>query len=139
MARYKGIKHENEKKEQESLIEAIVRLTDDVLEEFDMMELIEDEIKTIFQCDLHCKTCSKEEQGICLQNFKKGNLYWLRKIAQDEKMLKDVVDDMLSVKENLVELAEALSLNIKSIKSKTDWNAKVEVEKEKRKNPMYYS
>ncbi|MEE9439570.1 MAG: hypothetical protein V3V14_11260 [Saprospiraceae bacterium] len=139
MARHKGIKHENEKKEQESLIEAIVRLTDDVLEEFDMMELIEDEIKTIFQCDLECKTCSKEEQGICLQNFKKGNLYWLRKIAQDEKMLKEVVEDMLTVKENLVELAEALSLNIKSIKSKTDWNAKVEAEKEKRQNPMYYS
>lgn len=139
MAKHKGIKIDEEKVQQESLIETIVRLTDDVLEEFDMMELIEDEIKTIFQCDLNCKTCTREEQGQCMQSFKKANLYWLRKIAQDEKMLKGVVDDMLTVKENLVELSEALSLSIKAIKKPTDFVARAEEKKEQLKDHQYFS
>jgi hypothetical protein len=73
------------------LMEKIIELKDSILEEFDMMELIEDSIKDVFECNLECSTCSTEEQGHCMQNFKKANLYWIRKIVQDERMIKDIV------------------------------------------------
>ena len=75
MARFK-----KDEKTDMDLIEKITKLSEDIREEFDMMEVIEDEIKDLFSCDLNCKTCSVEEQGQCLQNFKKANIYWLRKI-----------------------------------------------------------
>lgn len=90
----------------EKLNEKIIELRDNVLEEFDMLELVEDSIKDIFSCNLNCATCTREEQGICMQSFKKANLYWIRKIAQDEWMIKDVVEKIDGMREALVEMME---------------------------------
>jgi len=66
---------------EETLYDKLVKISESIEEEFDMMELIEDEIKDLFRCDLNCWTCSHEEQGKCMQKFKKANLYWIRKIV----------------------------------------------------------
>jgi len=100
----KGIKKEESDKKQQDLNEKILELRDSVLEEFDMIELIEDSIKDVFDCDLNCATCSREEQGKCMQGFKKANLYWLRKIAQDEHMLKDIVEKLDGMRETLQQM-----------------------------------
>lgn len=102
----KGIKKEQSDIEYEKLFNKIIELKEDVLEEFDMLELIEDSIKDVFDCDLNCATCSREEQGQCMQNFKKGNIYWIRKIAQDEEMIKNVVIKMEGMMEALIEMME---------------------------------
>jgi hypothetical protein len=93
-----------EDKEYSKLLEKIQTLADDAREEYDMIELVEDSIRDVFKCSLNCKDCSKIEQGTCMQNFKKANLYWLRKIVQDEKYLKDCVDKMYDMKEALEEM-----------------------------------
>ncbi len=108
MARKKGVKLEKSEAEHEKLNNEILKLRDSVLEEFDMIELIEDSIKDVFDCDLNCATCSREEQGKCMQGFKKANLYWLRKIAQDEEMLKEVVDKIDGMREGLVKMMTKL-------------------------------
>jgi len=90
----------------ERLNEKILQLRDNVLEEFDMLELVEDSIKDIFSCNLNCVTCTREEQGKCMQNFKKANIYWVRKIAQDEWMIKDIVQKMDEMRQALVEMME---------------------------------
>ncbi len=90
----------------EKLNKKIMELRDSVLEEFDMIELVEDSIKDVFACNLNCVTCSSIERGKCMQNFKKTNLFWLRKIAQDETMIKDIVEKMDIMREALVEMME---------------------------------
>jgi len=104
--RKKGKKLERAEVELKKLSDKIVGLRDSVLEEFDLIELIEDSIKDVFSCDLNCATCTREEQGKCLQNFKVGNLMWLRKIAQDEWFIKDIVGKIDIMREALVEMME---------------------------------
>jgi len=65
----KGEKKEQADIEYEKLFNKIIVLKENVLEEFDMLELIEDSIKDVFDCDLNCATCTREEQGQCMQNF----------------------------------------------------------------------
>ena len=103
----KGQKKEQSIIDHKKLNEKILELRDSVLEEFDMLELVEDSIKDVFDCNLNCVTCSNEERGKCLQSFKKANIYWLRKIAQDEWMIKDIVIKIDSMREVLVEMMEA--------------------------------
>lgn len=86
------------------LNEKILELKDNILEEFDMLELVEDSIKDVFDCDLNCVTCSNDERGKCMQGFKKGNIFWLRKIAQDETMIKDIVVKLDEMREALDEM-----------------------------------
>lgn len=105
--RNKGKKIEDSIKEYEKINIKILELRDNVLEEFDMLELVEDSIKDIFSCNLNCATCTREEQGKCMQSFKKANIYWIRKIAQDEWMIKDIVEKIDGMREALVEMMEA--------------------------------
>ncbi len=103
----KGKEKEQSKKEHEKLNNKILELRDSILEEFDMLELVEDSIKDVFDCNLNCVTCSNEERGKCMQSFKKANIFWLRKIAQDEWMIKDIVIKMDEMREVLSEMMEA--------------------------------
>jgi len=77
-----------------NLTNKIKEMRDTIVEEFDMLEFIEDNIKDIFQCDLNCATCSNLERAKCMQHFKKANLLWLRKISQDEWYLRKIVEQM---------------------------------------------
>jgi hypothetical protein len=104
--RKKGKKVDDAVKEHERINIKILELRDNILEEFDMLELVEDSIKDIFSCDLNCVTCSNDERGKCMQSFKKANIYWLRKISQDEWMIKDVVDKIDGMRESLVKMME---------------------------------
>lgn len=122
-----------------TLTDKLLKLSRDVAEEFDMMELIEDEIKDLFRCDLNCVTCTREEQGKCLQSFKKANLYWLRKIVQDEVFLKDIVGQMEEMKDTIVELADIFKVNLKMAKSKRDNKKITENKKTEEHNVSYYS
>ncbi len=81
----------SQKEEQTKLMEKVVELADDIREEYDMMELVEDSIKDVFECNLECMSCSEEDRGKCMQNFKKMNIYWMRKIVQDERFIKSIV------------------------------------------------
>lgn len=122
-----------------SLTDKLLKLSKDVAEEFDMMELIEDEIKDLFRCDLNCVTCTREEQGKCLQSFKKANLYWLRKIVQDEEFLKGIVGQMEEMKDTIIELADALKVSLKMVKSKQENNKVEETQKEEIPSASYYT
>ena len=102
------------------LNEKIIEIRDSVEEEFDLMELIEDEIKDLFSCNLECKTCTTEEQGACLSQFKKGNLYWLRKIAQDEWMLKSMSDQINTMRELLLKMNSVVSGKLRELGARSD-------------------
>ena len=75
--------------------EKLYEYSEKIEEEYDIMELIEDNIREIFECDLDCGTCSRQEQGECMQTFKKANLYFLRKLYLDEVKLKEFTQDIL--------------------------------------------
>ena len=102
----KGKNKEQSEIEHKKLNEKILELSNSVLEEFDMLELVEDSIKDVFDCNLNCATCSNDERGKCMQSFKKANIFWLRKIAQDEWMIKDIVEKMDEMRQALAEMME---------------------------------
>lgn len=120
------------------LVNSIIRIRDDVMEEFDMIEMIEDEIKTIFECDLNCVTCSREEQGTCMQNFKKANLYWIRKVSQDEQMLKGIVEKMDEMRE-VLEQAIEFTRDIVKGKNNEKYEKRLDEVKERKRNQSFYS
>jgi len=90
-------------KKSEKLHNKMITLSANISEEFDILETVEDNIKDIFNCDLDCSTCTEDDRAICMQTFKKGNFYWIRKIAQDEKMLQSIVEKMDEYREILAE------------------------------------
>lgn len=95
----------------------ISELCEDVREEFDILELIQDSIKEIFDCDLDCSTCSTKEQGKCMQDFKVGNLLLLRKLQQDEYIILDFIQNV----EDIIHLVK-------------DWKQALDAEKDEAEN-----
>jgi len=110
----------------ESLLEKIIEIAETIEEEFGMIELIEGKIQEVLGCDLDCKTCTEDEKSECMINFKKLNLYWLRKIVQDEAYLKKMATDMIEMKNNIVELAKVLKISIKKARSSVDYEQRAE-------------
>lgn len=108
------MKKEENKEKKINIFEKIITLRESIEEEFDLIELVEDSIKDVFACDLDCATCSREEQGACMQNFKKANLFWLRKIAQDEWAMKRIVEQINEMSDALKKLMGELVKNVKS-------------------------
>ena len=92
------------------LLNYIMELRDNtILEEFDLIEVIGDNIKDIFSCDLDCSTCSREEMGHCMQTFNKGNLYWIRKAVQYEFLLKNIAEKFGIIAEGLLKAVRTLN------------------------------
>jgi len=110
----KGTKAEDKS---HKLVQKIASLANDIREEYDMMELVEGEIEDIFSCDLECHTCSEKERAFCLTSFKKANLYWLRKIVQDEKILMDYIEKIDETRLLSIEMYKILREQLKELKS----------------------
>ena len=90
------------------IMDKLYALSSKVEDEYDIMELIEDNIKDIFSCNLDCSTCSTKEQGNCMQPFKKANLYLLRKLYLDEVLLKEFTQDILDMIDLVAETRDVL-------------------------------
>ena len=110
------ITNEKTEKKKETILDKIIELRDTALEEFDILEMVEDSIMDIFECNLDCSTCTREEQGKCLQNFKKANLFWIRKVAQDEEILRNIVKKMDEMRGILQKQMKSVLKEIKNVK-----------------------
>ena len=127
-----------------NLNELILSTRERIEEEFDMIEIIEDEIKSIFSCNMDCKTCTAEEQGECFSRWRKTNLYWLRKIAQDEYLLKDIVMKMDELRQFISEMYNQVREQMKGVldmKPIDEFDIKVdarEEDEEEIKEPDYF-
>lgn len=96
------------KKIVKDIMDKLYTLSESVEEEFDLMELIEDNIRDLFKCDLDCSTCTRKEQGECMQAFKKANIYLLRKLYLDEVLLKEFTEDILKMIDLVAETRNVL-------------------------------
>jgi hypothetical protein len=127
-----------------NLNDLILSTRDCIEEEFDMLEIIEDEIESIFSCNMDCKTCTAEEQGECFARWRKTNLYWLRKIAQDEYILKDIVMKMDELREFITEMYRQVREQMKNVidlKPIEEFDVKVDARediKEKKEDLGYF-
>ena len=90
------------------IMDKLYSLSEKVEDEYDIMELVEDNIRDIFKCNLDCSTCSSKEQGECMQTFKKANLYLLRKLYLDEVLLKEFTQDILDMIDLVAETRNVL-------------------------------
>lgn len=111
--------NEEEKRVMNKLQNKIMELCEDVREEFDILELIQDSVKEIFDCDLDCSTCSTKEQGKCMQNFKVGNLLLLRKLQQDEYIILDFIQNVEDIIHLVKDWKQALDMEKREVENKS--------------------
>lgn len=118
----------------EKLHDKMISISASISEEFDILETVEDDIKDMFSCDMDCVTCTEEERGICMQTFKKANLYWIRKIAQDERMLESVVQKMDEYRELLTQATQFIRdyIDIKDDEPEKKLNSPKKIDYKKR-------
>ena len=105
------MRREADMEKSEELHRKLITVSNTINEEFDILEAIEDDIEDVFNCDMDCSTCTEDERAICMQTFKKANLYWIRKIAQDEKMLHDIVEKMDEYRDLLSKATDFIKKN----------------------------
>ena len=58
---------------------------------FDLEESINDNLKTLFECDAECMSCNIKDVKTCLLNFRKANVFYLGKIKSYEEFFFDAV------------------------------------------------
>lgn len=80
---------------QEKLFDLQLKLTDlenNYEKVYDLEETINDNIKNCLECDGDCSTCSVRDQGDCLLNFRKANIFFLAKLRSYEEFFQDAVE-----------------------------------------------
>jgi len=58
---------------------------------YDLEETINDNIKSLFECDAECTSCTIKDVKACLLNFRKANVFYLGKIKSYEEFFFDAV------------------------------------------------
>lgn len=58
---------------------------------YDLEESINDNLKSLFECDCDCTTCNQKDQAACLLNFRKANVFYLGKLKSYEEFFFDAV------------------------------------------------
>jgi len=137
MARKHGQEDIDSDIEFQKLLNKITELKDSIMEEYDMLELIDDSIKDVFSCDFDCSTCSEKERGTCLHNFKKANLYWIRKVSVEEEQLRKIVEQMDEMKEILSDAIKKAK-KYKKIRDEKEYEEHTDTIKEKVKKQQGY-
>jgi len=112
----------------------IYSYSEDIQDEFDIMELIEDNIREVFECDLECTTCTREEQGECMQSWKKANLYFLRKLYLDETKLVEFTENIKEMINLVVETKKILEDDKKNQEDETKGKYKSRFEEIRERN-----
>jgi len=58
---------------------------------YDLEEAINDNIKTLMECNQDCTSCTPKDRGACLLNFRKANIFYLQKLRSYEEFFLDSV------------------------------------------------
>ena len=58
---------------------------------YDLEETINDNLKSLFECNAECTSCNEKDRAICLLNFRKANVFYLGKIKSYEEFFYDAV------------------------------------------------
>jgi len=58
---------------------------------YDLEESINDNIKTLFECNAECTSCNEKDRAACLLNFRKANIFYLGKLKSYEEFFFDAV------------------------------------------------
>jgi len=58
---------------------------------YDLEETINDNLKTLFECNAECTSCDINDVKACLLNFRKANVFYLGKIKSYEEFFYDSV------------------------------------------------
>lgn len=65
-------------------------------QEFDFFDAINDEINSLFECDMDCITCDIENVKSCVRNFRIANVYMLKKIKLYENSMALFMEGIMS-------------------------------------------
>lgn len=58
---------------------------------YDLEETINDNLKSLFECNTECTSCNEKDRAACLLNFRKANVFYLGKIKSYEEFFYDSV------------------------------------------------
>lgn len=91
-------------------INEITRLKKSYEENLDIFDAVNDEMKTLLECDADCSTCDKNDIGRCMQNFRLANVFLQRQCRQ----LIDIINHYIN---SFATVLEGASLIIAGLKA----------------------
>ncbi len=108
-------------------INEITSLKKSYEENLDIFDAVNDEMKTLFECDLNCSTCGPDDKGSCMQNFRLANVFLQRQCRH----LIHIIDNQIDAFANILEGAGIIIEGLKSAEK----SKKEEIEG---RDPNYY-
>lgn len=68
---------------------------------YDLEETINDNIKTLLECNADCTSCTENDRASCLLNFRKANVFYLAKLKTYEEFFYDSVNFLINFLQGL--------------------------------------
>jgi hypothetical protein len=101
MGRVKWNKLSPEKKKEISkeivtYMDKVTNMKEKFDQEFDFFDAINDEINSLFECNMKCITCELEDVKTCLYNFRIANVYMLKKLKLYENSMSMFMEGIMS-------------------------------------------
>jgi len=101
-----------------ALLDRITDIEEDHYKVLDLEESINDNISSLFECDLECPTCTEVDRAMCMLNFRKANIFLMSKVMSYEAsfgkyletfalMIKDIGNDLLKVINDIDDATES--------------------------------
>ena len=104
--RFNALDEDQKRKVGEQIIrkmDDIAAMKDSFLDEFDIFDAVNDEAKTLFECNMDCRDCTSEDRANCMQNFRVANVFLLKQIRQMEHI---ITEQMVTFHDLLLEIGE---------------------------------
>ncbi len=108
-------------------INEITKLKKSYEKNLDIFDAVNDEMKSLFECDANCSTCDKNDIGKCMQNFRLANIF----LQKQCRHLIHIIDNQIDAFANILEGAGIIIEGLKS----SEKSKKEEIEES---DPDYY-
>lgn len=102
-------------------INEITKLKKSYKENLDIFDAVNDEMKSLLECDSDCSTCDTNDIGKCLQNFRLANIFLQRQCRQLVHIIDNYLDTFSIILEGAGIIISGLKIENKEKKGDTHY------------------
>ena len=116
--KFNNLKEDEKRKIGEAILlkmNDLAAMKDKFLDEYDIFDAVNDEAKSLFECNMDCRDCTSEDRANCMQNFRVANVFLLKQIRQMEYI---ITEQMVTFHDLLLEISGIFS-NVDKKEEKT--------------------
>jgi len=104
-----------------SKMDELTKMKEKFEQEFDFFDAVNDEIISCFECNGKCTGCDLEDLKKCMQNFRIGNIFFLKKLRLYENQMEIYMEGIQIWSETFLKWLQS-DADIKSHIEKTKQN-----------------